>query len=194
MLRGWGRSSATFNESEKIEDRFNIKIAGIQYDKKYIFSELGYNFLPSEISAAFAIEQLKKLKKNILIRERNFNYLKKFFRNYSKYFKLPEVYKKTITPWLAFPLVIKSNKKFNRKEMQIFFEKNNIQTRTIFTGNILKQPILKNLKFRSHKKSDIIANDVMKNGILLGCHQGLNIKELNYICNTFKKFAKLNKI
>jgi len=194
LLRGWGRSSATFNESEKIEDRFNIKIAGIQYDKKYIFSELGYNFLPSEISAAFAIEQLKKLKKNILIRERNFNYLKKFFRNYSKYFKLPEVYKKTITPWLAFPLVIKSNKKFNRKEMQIFFEKNNIQTRTIFTGNILKQPILKNLKFRSHKKSDIIANDVMKNGILLGCHQGLNIKELNYICNTFKKFAKLNKI
>ena len=194
LLRGWGRSSATFNESEKIEDRFNIKIAGIQYDKKYIFSELGYNFLPSEISAAFAIEQLKKLKKNILIRERNFNYLKKFFRNYSKYFKLPEVYKKTITPWLAFPLVIKSNKKFNRKEMQIFFEKNNIQTRTIFTGNILKQPILKNLKFRFHKKSGIIANDVMKNGILLGCHQGLNIKELNYICDTFKKFAKLNKI
>ncbi len=194
LLRGWGRSSATFNESEKIEDRFNIKIAGIQYDKKYIFSELGYNFLPSEISAAFAIEQLKKLKKNILIRERNFNYLKKFFRTYYKYFKLPEVYKKTVTPWLAFPLVIKSNKKFNRKKMQIFFEKNNIQTRTIFTGNILKQPILKNLKFRSHKKSDIVANDVMKNGILLGCHQGLSIKELDYICDTFRKFAKLNKI
>ncbi len=194
LLRGWGRSSATFNESEKIEDRFNIKIAGIQYDKKYIFSELGYNFLPSEISAAFAIEQLKKLKKNILIRERNFNYLKKFFRTYYKYFKLPEVYKETVTPWLAFPLVIKSNKKFNRKKMQIFFEKNNIQTRTIFTGNILKQPILKNLKFRSHKKSEIVANDVMKNGILLGCHQGLSIKELDYICDTFRKFAKLNKI
>ena len=62
LLRGWGRSSATFNESESSKKRFNIKISGIDYDKKYIFSEFGYNFLPSEISAAFALEQVKKLK------------------------------------------------------------------------------------------------------------------------------------
>ena len=81
LLRGWGRSSATFNESEKIEKRFNIKISGIDYDAKYIFSELGYNFLPSEISAAFALEQLKKLKNNIKIRNKNFAKLKNFFLN-----------------------------------------------------------------------------------------------------------------
>jgi len=91
LLRGWGRSSATFNESEKIENRFNVKISGIQYDKKYIFSALGYNFLPSEISAAFAIEQIKKLKNNINLREKNFNFLKNFLRpflNISNYQKL----------------------------------------------------------------------------------------------------------
>ena len=194
LLRGWGRSSATINESEKIEDRFNIKISGIQYDKKYIFSELGYNFLPSEISAAFAIEQIKKLKNNISLRDNNFNYLKRFFKNYSQYFKLPETYENVKTPWLAFPLVIKANKKFNRKDMQIFYEKNNIQTRTIFTGNILKQPIMRNLYYKSHKDTAIVANDVMKNGILLGCHQGLTKKELRYICFTFKKFAKIKKL
>jgi len=194
LLRGWGRSSATFNESEKIEDRFNVKISGIQYDKKYIFSALGYNFLPSEISAAFAIEQIKKLKNNILLRDKNFNYLKKFFKIYSKYFKLPETYPKVKTPWLAFPLVIKQNKKFNRREMQIFYEKNNIQTRTIFTGNILKQPIMKNLKYKLHKNTSLIANDVMKNGILLGCHQGLSKNELKYICDKFLKFAKIKKL
>ena len=190
LLRGWGRSSATFNESEKIADRFNVKISGIHYDKKYIFSELGYNFLPSEISAAFAIEQMKKLKNNISIREKNFNFLKHFFKDYSKYFKLPETYTNIKTPWLAFPLVIKSNKKFNRKEMQIFYEKNNVQTRTIFTGNILKQPIMKNLHYKFHKKTALVANDVMRNGILLGCHQGLTLKELKYMCSTFQKFAK----
>ena len=79
LLRGWGRSSAVFDESESIKKRFNIKISGIQYDRKYIFSELGYNFLPSEISAAFALEQLKKLKKNISIREKNFNSFIKIF-------------------------------------------------------------------------------------------------------------------
>ena len=194
LLRGWGRSSATFNESEKIEDRFDVKINGIEYDKKYIFSKLGYNFLPSEISAAFAIEQIKKLKQNIRLRRYNFLFLKKFFENYDHLFKLPEMHSDVRTPWLAFPLVIKKNKKFTRREMQIFFEKNNVQTRTIFTGNILKQPIMKSLKYKKHKISDKIADDVMKNGILLGCHQGLKKYELNYICKVFKKFVRVKNL
>jgi len=188
LLRGWGRSSAVFNESENANKRFNVKVSGIDYDAKYIFSDLGYNFLPSEISAAFALEQIKKLNNNISIRNKNFEYLKKFFSKFQNYFKLPEQNIGVKTPWLAFPLVIRKNKKFTRKEMQIFFEKNQIQTRTIFTGNILKQPVMKNRIYKKHPKCDKIADDVMKNGILLGCHQGMNLKELNYICKTFKKF------
>ena len=188
LLRGWGRSSAVFNESENAKKRFNVKVSGIDYDAKYIFSDLGYNFLPSEISAAFALEQIKKLNNNISIRNKNFEYLKKFFAKFQNYFKLPEQNIGVKTPWLAFPLVIRKNKKFTRKEMQIFFEKNQIQTRTIFTGNILKQPVMKNKIYKKHPKCDRIADDVMKNGILLGCHQGMNLKELNYICKTFKKF------
>lgn len=190
LLRGWGRSSATFNESESINKRFNVKISGIEYDAKYIFSELGYNFLPSEISAAFALEQIKKLKNNIKIRNKNFDLLKNFFNEFSQFFKLPEQYANIKTPWLAFPLVIKENKFFNRKEMQIFFENNQIQTRTIFTGNILKQPVMKNKNYKKHPQCDSIANNVMKNGILLGCHQGMIKSEIDYMCNTFIKFLK----
>ena len=188
LLRGWGRSSATFNESESANKRFNVKISGIDYDAKYIFSDLGYNFLPSEISAAFALEQIKKLNNNIYIRNKNFNFLKKFFSGYSEYFDLPEQYSDVKTPWLAFPLVIKKNKFFNRKDMQIFFEKNNIQTRTIFTGNILKQPVMKKRIFKKHPKCNEEADNVMRNGILIGCHQGMNEIELRYICSTFKRF------
>ena len=190
LLRGWGRSSATFNESEEISKRFNVKISGIDYDAKYIFSDMGYNFLPSEISAAFALEQIKKLKNNIKIRNKNFKYLEKFFKKFNNFFNLPEQYPGVKTPWLAFPLVIKKNKLFNRKNMQIFFEKNNIQTRTIFTGNILRQPAMKNRYYKKHTNCQNVANDVMKNGILIGCHQGMNKKQLDYICNTFLKFIK----
>ena len=190
LLRGWGRSSATFNESENVNKRFNVKISGIDYDAKYIFNDLGYNFLPSELSAAFALEQIKKLNNNIYIRNKNFSFLKKFFSKYPQYFDLPEQYSNVKTPWLAFPLVIKKNKYFKRKDMQIFFEKNNIQTRTIFTGNILKQPAMKKRIFKKHPKCDEEADNVMRNGILLGCHQGMNKNELEYICNTFKRFIK----
>jgi CDP-6-deoxy-D-xylo-4-hexulose-3-dehydrase len=188
LLRGWGRSSATFNESESVNKRFNIKISGIDYDAKYVFSEMGYNFLPSEISAAFALEQIKKLKNNIKIRNRNFSRLSSFFKKYENLFKLPEKYEGVNTPWLAYPLVIKKNKIFNRKKLQIYLENNNIQTRTIFTGNILKQPVMKNKKFKYHKNCNTIADDVMKNGILIGCHQGMNISDINFICKKFHKF------
>ena len=188
LLRGWGRSSANFDESESISKRFNIKISNIDYDGKYIFSEMGYNFLPSELSATFAIEQIKKLKNNIRIRNQNFEYLKKFFNKFNNFFKLPEQYPKIKTPWLAFPLVIKKNRYFNRKDMQIFFEKNNIQTRTIFTGNILKQPVMKNRYYKKHRDCNKIADDVMKNGILLGCHQGMIKSDLIYICKVFERY------
>lgn len=65
LLRGWGRSSAIVQENENISARLNHKLNDIDYDKKYVFKEFGYNFLPSEISAAFGLVQLKKLKKNL---------------------------------------------------------------------------------------------------------------------------------
>ena len=194
ILRGWGRSSATFNESEDIKKRFSAKVSGIPYDGKYIFLRMGYNFLPSEISAAFGLQQLKKLNNTISIRTKNFKYLKSFFSKFQEFVNLPITNLNARTAWLAFALTIKNNKKFNRRDMQIYFEKNNIQTRTIFTGNILKQPIMKNLKYKSIKNSSIISDYVMKNGILLGCHHGMKLNELKYICKTFINFLKYKKV
>ncbi len=194
LLRGWGRSSAIFNESEGLKMRFKEKVDGIPYDGKYIFSELGFNFLPSEISAAFALEQLKKLKKNIKIRIKNFKKIYKFFKNYSKYFNLPTQHPDVKTGWLAYPIIIKEKSKIKRREMQIYLEKKGIQTRTIFTGNILRQPIMKNKNFKKVKNASINSDNIMKNGILVGCHQGLNEKEINYIFKCVKDFLKKNKL
>lgn len=193
LLRGWGRSSAIFNESEKISKRFSVKISGIDYDKKYIFSKMGYNFLPSEISAAFALEQLKKLKSNIKKRISNFKNLRDFFIKFSELLEMPILDRNVHTGWLAFPMIIKNNKFFNRKMLQIYFEKKNIQTRTIFTGNILKQPLMKKIKYKSNPQSSVESTNVMKNGILLGCHHGMKKTEINFIKKTFLGFLKKTK-
>ena len=188
LLRGWGRSSATFNESEDINLRFNKKVDGIPYDGKYIFSEMGYNFLPSEISAAFALEQLKKLKLNINTRVKNFNTIFNYFKQYEDLFILPTEFKGLKTGWLAFPLIIKNQSKILRKNLQIFLEKNGIQTRTIFTGNILRQPIMKSKFYKKCKDATINSDNVMKNGILIGCHHGLNNKDIRYMLSKFDQF------
>ena len=141
LLRGWGRSSATFNESENASKGFNVKVSGIDYDAKYIFSDLGYNFLPSEISAAFVLQQIKKLKNNISIRNKNFRYLKDFFKDYTEYFKLPEQNIGVRTAWVAFPLVIKKNKNLIEKKCKFFLKKEifkqELFLQAIFLNNLL---------------------------------------------------------
>jgi CDP-6-deoxy-D-xylo-4-hexulose-3-dehydrase len=194
LLRGWGRSSAVFNESEEIEKRFNTKVDGIDYDSKFIFTDIGYNFLPSEISAAFGLEQLKKLPKYKKIRQKNFEALRDFFMPYSDMRWVGRVGWGTHadTPWLAYPLVLDDHAPFTRKQMQIYFEKNGIQVRTIFTGNITRQPVMKNKVWKGDKDFSV-ADDVMKNGMLIGAHQGMGDKEINRIKEVFTSLAKKYK-
>ena len=91
LLRSWGRSSSLFDEkSERIENRFNIKLEGIPYDKKFVFEKIGHNLEPSELGAAFGLVQLKKLKYNLKEREKNFKLHTKFLYKYKNYFILPK--------------------------------------------------------------------------------------------------------
>ena len=91
---------------------------------------------------------------------------------------------------LAYPIILKPNSKIKRQAMQIFLEKKGIQTRTIFTGNIIRQPIMKNKQFKKVKQCSINSDNIMRNGILIGCHQGLKLKEINYVFKCLKLFLK----
>ena len=186
ILRGWGRTSA-LNESEKIEDRFGIKLNDIPYDSKFIFEEMGYNFLPTEISAAFGLVQLKKLKKFAAIRQDNFNSLYEFFSKI-KFFKLPRQLSEVKTSWLAFPLTISENAPFSRLEIVKYLEMNGIQTRPIFTGNVLKQPAFYKINYKNLGKDYGITDYIMKNSFLIGCNHGLMDKHIEKIKNSFKAF------
>lgn len=188
VLRGWGRSSALFAESENIEERFKTKLGTIPYDAKYFFQELGYNFLPNEMGSAFGNAQLEKLPKFRKTRERNFNYLYNFFKKYENLFILPKQDKKVSTQWLAFPLTIKKTAPFSRLEIVKYLEGNNIQTRPIFTGNLLKHPGFKNIKYKMINGGCPVTDDVMRGGFVIGCHQGISEKHVEKIKQVFMTF------
>ena len=189
LLRSWGRSSSLFDEkSEKIENRFNIKLDGILYDKKFVFEQIGHNLEPSELGAAFGLVQLKKLKTNLHKREVNFNLHTKYLKKYSEYFILPKQLPQSKSGWLAYPITITEKAKFTRTQMQIFLEKKNIQTRVVFTGNILRQPGFKNIKAKKDKAGYPEADRVMKNGILIACHHGLTKKMMSHIHKSIDEF------
>ena len=190
VLRGWGRQSSLYGEkknSELLKNRFNYELNGIPYDNKFIFSEIGYNFLPLEISAAFALAQLKRLPGFLKKRKNNFVDLLKFFAK-KDYFILPEQTPNTETVWLAFPLIIKPGAPFTRLELVTFLEDQNIQTRPVFTGNILLQPGFKKIKHRKAQKTFPNTDLVMKNGFVVACHQGLEADQIAYLKSTFDEF------
>lgn len=190
VLRGWGRSSALFAESENIEERFKTKLGTIPYDAKYFFQEMGYNFLPNEMGSAFGNAQLEKLPKFKKIREYNFEYLSNFFKNYENFFILPKQDKKVSTQWLAFPLTIRANAPFSRLELVKYLEAENIQTRPIFTGNILKHPGFKHISHRIMSGGFPVTNEITEKGFVIGCHHGLKKKHLDRLKKVFIYFLE----
>ncbi len=190
LLRSWGRSSSLFLDSENIENRFNVKIEGIEYDAKFVFEAIGYNFEPSEIGAAFGLVQLDKLQNNINTRIQNFNIQFNFFKKYENWFILPKQTPNSITGWLAFPLTLREDAPFTRRDLQIFLERRNIQTRVVFTGNITRQPGFKAIEKRITNEGYPQADNVMKGGVLLACHHGLTPEMLAHVHSSFEEFAK----
>ena len=191
VLRSWGRSSTLMRDSENINKRLNIKLEGFDFDRKFVFTEVGYNFEPSEISASFGLVQLKKLKSFSKLRNKNFAIHYNFFKKFINFFILPKVNNLVSTNFLAYPIIINENKFFNRRKLQTYLEMNHIQTRPIFSGNILRHPAFSNLVSKKNKISSLKNADyIMKNGILIGCHQGLNVKDISYIHFKISNFIK----
>ena len=190
LLRSWGRSSSLFDErSEEIENRFNINLEGIEYDAKFVFEVAGYNLEGNEIGAAFGLVQLDSLNKNIEIREKNFYKQNKFFSKYSKIFSIPEQTKNTKTGWLAYPILINKEANFKRKDFQIYLEKRDIQTRVVFTGNIIRQPMMKSVTYKVTKNGYPNADSVMERGVLLPLHHGMTDEMFERLHNEIDNFT-----
>lgn len=188
LLRSWGRSSSLFVESEAIENRFNVEVDGIPYDAKFVFEEPGYNIEPSELGAAFGLIQVNKLGDNIDKRTAHYNNLRAFFEQYEEYFILPKQLPDSRTGWLAFAVTVRENAPFIRRDLQIFLEKRNIQTRTVFTGNILRQPGFKNVIHKAAAAGYAEADKVMRGGMLMACHHGLNDEQIAHMKSSVEAF------
>jgi len=189
LLRGWGRASSVLNNAESADSRFGATVDGIEYDAKFVFEAIGYNFLPSEIAAAFGLVQLQRLPTYLERRRKNFARLREFFAQYEHWFVLPRQRPEVDTAWLAVPLTIRAEAPFTRREFQVFMESRDIQTRTVFTGNILRQPGFAGISRRESDNGYPGADAVMRGGVLLGCHQGMTEEQIDFLCGSFSEFA-----
>lgn len=184
--RDWGRVG---NDAEEFGKRFDFKIDNIPYDAKFLYSEFGYNLKMNESSAAFGLEQLKKLPKFLKIRRENIEALNKIFGKYDNYFVLPQLIKGAETNWLAYPLTLKPGSQFTRYDLLKHLDANGIQVRVLFSGNITRHPLYQDNQDMWRAVGSLERADyIMAQSFLIGCHHGMGKKETDHIAKVVKEF------
>jgi CDP-4-dehydro-6-deoxyglucose reductase, E1 len=189
LLRRWGRRSELhFFGSKRHDHTYWEDLDGIPYDNQFIFDELGWNFEPSEIGAAFGLVQLDKLEENREGRQRNFHLYTEFFGLHEDRFVLPRQLPETDTAWLCYPLTIRNGAGFERSDLQSFLESKEIDTRTVWTGNATRQPMLRGRAWRMPRDGLPHADEIMRAGFVLPCNHGMGDAHISYVTDCFEEF------
>ena len=191
LLRRWGRrSEVKIFGSKKGEKRFFSDIDGLEYDDLFIFDEVGWNFEPAEISAAFGVVQMKKLHLNLARRQRNFALLTEFFTQHPDVFVLPQLTPGIETGWHMFPVMIRPESGVRRALFQEHMEAAGVDTRMVWTGNVTRQPAFKDVPHRIASADGTLPNAdrVMQQGLILPCNHAIDDEGIEYICHVAAQF------
>ncbi len=189
LLRRWGRRSELHFFGSKRHDRtFWEDLDGIPYDNQFIFDEVAWNFEPSELGAAFGLVQLDKLEGNRARRQRNFELYTDFFNRHSERLTLPRQLPEVDTAWLCYPLTIRPGAGFERADLQSFLDGKGIDTRTVWTGNATRQPMLLGVDWRVPEDGLPNADEIMRAGFVLPCNHGMEDTHMGYVIDCLDEF------
>jgi CDP-6-deoxy-D-xylo-4-hexulose-3-dehydrase len=192
-FRDWGRDCyCEPGKDNTCNKRFAWKLGDLPfgYDHKYTYSHLGYNMKITDMQAACGLAQLDRLDNFINKRKDNFNFLYKNLKDLNDLLILPEAEKNSEPSWFGFPLSLRENNKYNRNDLINYLNNNKIGTRLLFSGNLIKQPYMKDVNFRVHeqlKNTDF----VMNNTFWVGLYPGLSKQHLEYLILKIKNFFKI---
>lgn len=192
LLRRWGRRSEVqiYGSTKGVDRRFFSTIDGdLEYDNLFIFDELGWNFEPSELAAAFGLVQVDKLADNLAARKRNFARLVEHFGSRPDVFVLPRTTEGVDTAWHMFPVLIRPESGVERSAFQTHMESRGIDTRMVWTGNALRQPAFRTIEHRAPDDGLPNTDRVMEQGLILPSNHSLIDDDVDYIATTALEFV-----
>ena len=189
-IRDWGRDCyCAGGENNTCGKRFSQQFGSLPpgYDHKYVYSHIGYNLKVTDMQAAIGVAQLKKLPAFIKKRKENFQSILKILKPYEDRLLLPQALTNSDPAWFAFVITVKDHAGFIRNELTHFLEANRIETRNLFSGNLLRHPAFENIKCRI--VGDLTNTDtIMNQTFFIGVYPGITPEQLDWIQNTFQRF------
>ncbi len=194
-FRDWGRDCwCPSGKDNTCKKRFGWELGSLPkgYDHKYIYSHLGYNLKATEMQASIGLAQLEKLDFFTKRRRANFNFLREALADLEKYFVMPNPTPGSTPSWFGFPLTVREDAPFTREMLLRFLEEGNIQTRMLFSGNLIRHPAFEELR-ASGKGFRVVGdlpntNAVMERTFWLGVYPGLAPAALEYMVERLRRF------
>ena len=154
------------------------------YDHKYVYSHFGYNLKVTDLQAAIGCEQLKKFPAFIERRRHNWERLYKALEDVQDKLILPEPAENSRPSWFGFLISIKPESGLDRNRVTRYIEEHNIQTRLLFSGNIIKHPCFDQIRGTdAYRVAGDLTNTelIMNNTFWVGVYPGMTDEKIDYM-------------
>ena len=145
--RDWGRDCVCpSGKDNACGHRFDGQYGQLPrgYDHKYVYSHFGYNLKVTEMQAAIGCEQLKKFPGFAQRRRENWARLRKGLEGVQDTLLLPEAAPNSDPSWFGFMMTVQEG--VDREKVVRYVESKGIQTRMLFSGNLVKHPCFDELR------------------------------------------------
>jgi len=195
-FRDWGRDCwCKAGNDDSCGNRFTQQFGELPvgYDHKYVYSNFGYNLKLTDMQAAIGCAQLDKLPGFTEARKKNWRVLRDGLAELEKWFILPEATDNSDPSWFGFILTVRETAGFTRDQILNFLETNNIQTRTLFAGNLVRQPCFDEMRLKGEGfriAGDLTVTDtIMNNTFWIGVYPGLTLEMIEYMIKMISAFV-----
>ncbi len=193
-FRDWGRDCyCSPGQDNTCGKRYCWKLGDLPrgYDHKYTYSHSGYNLKITDMQAACGLAQLEKAPLFILRRKHNFNYLKTRLKSCEIFLQLPEPTAGSEPSWFGFLIVLKENCPVERLDLVTYLNQNQIGTRLLFAGNLIRQPYMLTQQYKVC--GDLTNTDnIMNRAFWVGVHPALTEEMLDYIAIKIENYLGIN--
>ena len=187
--RDWGRDCICPSGYDGVcGHRFDRQFGKLPlgYDHKYTYSHFGYNLKATDMQAAVGVEQLKKFPEFIEKRKKNWEYFRDQLieKEMERYFVLPEAAANSAPSWFGFLLTVKEGAGKTRNDITAYLEAHNIQTRLLFSGNLIKHPCFD--EYRGTDAYRVVGglentDKVMERTFWVGVYPGMTEEKMDYM-------------
>jgi len=181
-----GEGGMIVTNNEQVSERAkHLRNLAFDKERRYIHSDIGFNYRLTNLQAALGLAQLENIEKHISMKRKIAEKYSKSLREV-KGLTLPIEEKWAKNVFWMYTILVEQTFSMNRDDLKNFLTKKNIETRYVFYP-MHSQPCFKNL---SQKGLFPVSDEISRKGLYLPSGTGLRDEQIEKVVNSIIEGSK----